>query len=194
MLLMGDEVRRSQRGNNNAYCQDNELSWLDWSALEAERDLLRFTRGLIRFARASAVRASGRPWDTEEGGGEDAGGGGVSAAPGSGGEPRIHWHGVQVGEPDWSEQSRSLAFSLESPQRGELLHVILNAYAEPLTFELPPPPDGAAWKRIIDTALPPPDDFREERKAASVTAAAYRAQPRSCIVLMTRAERSTPLS
>ena len=194
MLLMGDEVRRSQRGNNNAYCQDNELSWLDWSALATGQDLLRFTRGLIRFARTSAVRANGRPWDTEEGRATDGGRGEVSTASGSGDEPRIHWHGVQVGEPDWSEQSRSLAFSLESPQQGVFLHVILNAYAEPLTFELPPPPDAVAWKRIVDTALPPPDDFQEEREAAPVTAAAYRAGPRSCIVLMTRAERSTPVS
>jgi glycogen operon protein len=145
MILMGDEVRRTQRGNNNAYCQDNELSWFDWDLLARHPDVLRFTRELIRFRRRHETLQVERFWTLPE----------------MLDEARLQWHGVRLGEPDWGDDSHSLAGSLRNPNSGELLHGIFNAHREPLTFELPAAVAGAEakWRRILDTALASPDDI-----------------------------------
>ncbi len=167
MLLMGDEVRRSQRGNNNAYCQDNELSWFDWNDLETHAGLLRFVRGLIRFTQAREIFREERFW--------------VSA----GQEAHLTWHGVRLGQPDWSDDSHSLAFELHQPdaERDEHLYVMLNAYWEALSFELPA---GRRWRRIVDTALPAPDDFSDSETAPPVKGGKYRLEARSVAILMAR--------
>lgn len=74
-------------------------------------------------------------------------------------KPHIVWHGVKLGQPDWSHDSHSLAFTLRHPEAGEQLHVILNAYWKPLIFELPPLYKGEAWHRVVDTALASPNDI-----------------------------------
>jgi glycogen operon protein len=167
MLLMGDEVRRSQRGNNNAYCQDNELSWFDWDALHQHADLLRFVRGLIQLTQRYHLFREEQFW-TEPGG------------------PDIIWHGVVLNQPDWGEHSHSLAFEVYDREiPGEHLHVLLNAYWEPLTFELPARLPGEQWHRAVDTALPNPDDWLE----AAVPLADqhhYTAQARSVVILVAR--------
>jgi len=99
MLLMGDEVRRTQKGNNNAYCQDNQLSWFDWSAVEQEFDLWCFVRRLIDFNKKLALFRQEKLLEVTY----------TSL------EPHLSWHGVQLSKPDWSEDSRSLAFSLRHP-------------------------------------------------------------------------------
>ena len=71
----------------------------------------------------------------------------------------LTWHGVHLSQPDWSDDSHSLAFSLHDPLGGDYLHIILNAYWEPLTFELPPLPVDQRWHRLIDTAQPCPRRF-----------------------------------
>jgi glycogen operon protein len=167
MLTMGDEVLRTQHGNNNAYGQDNELSWFDWSAPEREAGMLRFTRQLIAARRRAQVLLD-LPVD-------------VTLA-----EllrtARVDWHGVKLGEPDRSEDSRSFAFTVRG--RGLALHVIANAYWEALEFELPRVADGLPrWQRIVDTTLPPPDDIVEGRGAPVVDTTCYRAGPRSVVVL-----------
>jgi glycogen operon protein len=88
-------------------------------------------------------------------------------------------------QPDWSEHSHSLAFTLRSFASRFLLHGILNAYWEPLTFELPPVPAGSVeqWRRCIDTALPSPDDIEHWESAPAVTQATYELQPRSVVLL-----------
>ena len=125
MLTMGDEVLRSQNGNNNAYCQDNELSWFDWSAVEREAGMLRFTASLIA-ARRRAQELLDLPIDVtlEE----------LLATA------RIDWHGVALDRPDRSHDSRSLAVTISG--RSVALHIIANAYWEPLDFALPRPADG----------------------------------------------------
>jgi glycogen operon protein len=168
MLLMGDENRRTQRGNNNAYCQDNELSWVDWSKVEKHSDLLHFVKALIQFTQSLQIFEQERV---------------LSVTYGSH-EPHLVWHGVQLGQPDWSNNSHSLAFSLRHPERGEHLHIILNAYWEPLQFELPLLGSQERWYRIVDTALPSPDDFCEPKVASVVESDAYRAEGRSTVVLM----------
>ena len=119
MLLMGDEVRRTQRGNNNAYCQDGEVSWLDWRLLERHRGLRRFVKGLAAFRLRRDI--VGEPFTLNQL---------LQWA-------RIEWHGVQLGRPDWSDHSHSLAFTLGTPRWRFVLHAMFNAWWEPLTFELP---------------------------------------------------------
>lgn len=166
MLLMGDEVRRSQQGNNNAYCQDNELSWFDWTLLDKQRGLLRFVKGLIHLVRSLEIFQQTRIW-----------------AVAHGADPRIVWHGVKLGQPDWGDTSHTLAFTLNHPV-GEELHVILNAYWEPLAFELPRLKRGLRWHRIVDTDRPSPHDFCDPKEAPLVRGRTYRAAARSAVVLM----------
>ena len=168
MLSMGDEVRRTQRGNNNAYCQDNDISWFDWSLLERHPDIHRFVRLLnaYRQRRGPAGAASTESLTQL-----------VERA-------RIRWHGVDLDRPDWGEQSHTLAITLESQRGAFLLHGIFNAYWEPLAFELPPSPTSAhIWRRCIDTALPSPDDICHVADGPEVRGARYVAGPRSVVVL-----------
>ena len=168
MILMGDEVRRTQRGNNNAYCQDNETSWLDWTLLERHADVHRFVRMLCR-RRLLAMEA-----DTAR----------VSLDQLLRDAHRA-WHGVTLHQPDWRDVSHSLAFTAEVRTTHWLIHMILNAYREPLDFALPPP--GAhgqgAWHRWIDTSLESPQDIARWAAAPTIVTTTYRAQPHSVVVL-----------
>jgi glycogen operon protein len=96
---------------------------------------------------------------------------------------RIQWSGVDLRRPDWSEQSHSLAITLESPRGHFLLHGIFNAYWEPLAFEMPAAAVDQPWRRCLDTALPSPDDISPIEQAALFTGTHYVAQPRSVVVL-----------
>jgi glycogen operon protein len=167
MLLMGDEVRRTQRGNNNAYCQDNETSWLDWRGVQLHADMLRFVKGMIRFNREHRLFQEERFWMTE-------------------GSPDVIWHGIHLYQPDWGDASHSLAFELLYPEQGEHLHIMLNAYWEPLTFELPALPPEQRWRRVVDTALPSPDDISEPGKEPPVAGREYRVEARSVVILLAR--------
>jgi glycogen operon protein len=165
MILMGDEVRRTQGGNNNAYCHDDESNWLDWSLAERHADVRRFVsllaaRRLLRDVEHEHRRVSLTEW--------------IAQATKS-------WHGVKLGQPDWGEHSHSIAFSAEMPKEQMLVHLILNAYWEPLEFELPPA--AGPWRRWFDTSLPSPQDIVEWEKAAPAPGGAYRAGPRSVVVL-----------
>jgi isoamylase len=168
MLLMGDEVRRTQQGNNNAYCQDNDISWFDWRLLERHADLHRFVKTLNAFRQRRDVLDIGTLTLNEL----------LQRA-------RIEWHGVKLNQPDWSEHSHSLAFTLRSLASRFLLHGILNAYWEPLTFELPPVPvaSGEQWRRCIDTALASPHDIEPWQSAPAVDQAIYEVQPRSVVLV-----------
>jgi glycogen operon protein len=165
MILMGDEVRRTQQGNNNAYCQDSELSWFDWTLLERHADIHRFVKALNEFRqRRDTVTEADRLSLNEV----------LRRA-------RIEWHGVALNRPDWSDHSHSLAFTVHSLGGRFLLHGMFNAYWEPLAFELPPLAPGSRqnWRRCIDTALNAPHDIRHWENAPVVTQATYSVQPRS---------------
>jgi glycogen operon protein len=171
MLLMGDEVRRSQQGNNNAYCQDNEISWFDWNCLEKHADVFRFVQQLIRFTQSLQLFAEEHFLY-------------VGDHPD---RPYLIWHGVKVGQPDWSFNSRTLAFTLYHPQAREQLHVIFNAYWEALTFELPSVNQGyEPWRRCIDTFLDSPNDICDWTQAPLVQDRMYLAQSRSAVLLFTK--------
>ena len=168
MLLMGDEVRRTQQGNNNAYCQDGPISWFDWTLFDRHADLHRFVKTLTAFRqRRDVVKEAGMSLNEL-----------LRRAP-------IEWHGVALNRPDWGDHSHSLAFTLRSLRARFLLHVMLNAYWEPLTFQLPvlPADSQHPWRRCIDTALASPDDIALWETAPAVEAAAYVAQARSVVLL-----------
>jgi len=164
MIVMGDEVRRTQNGNNNAYCRDDEVNWFDWSLPERHSGLLRFVklliaRRLLRDVTREQNRVSLNRWLRHA---------------------NKAWHGVKLGEPDWGSCSHSLALGFELPESGLRLHLILNAYWEALDFELPPAP----WRRWIDTALDSPEDIGDWESAPPAQGAAYRAGPRSVVALI----------
>ena len=170
MLLMGDEVRRTQRGNNNAYCQDNEISWFDWSLLARHADIHRFVKALLAVRQLRDVVVESTRLSLNEA---------LRLA-------RIEWHGVALRRPDWSDASHSLAFTMGSLRGRFLVHGMLNAYWEPLTFELPAASDGrgGAWRRWIDTSLPSPDDILPWEGAPPVTQPAYVVPPRTTVFLV----------
>ena len=168
MVLMGDEVRRTQRGNNNAYAHDNEISWFDWRGLEQHTEVLQFMRSIIGFTQRLAILREER-FLTENAGAK---------------APSIAWHGVQLYAPDWAVHSHSLAFELYHPDTHEHLHVMLNAYWEALAFTLPAPRNGLHWRRIIDTNLPTPDDFCMPDVAPPIEVGQYTVMPRSAVVLV----------
>ncbi|MGC9359502.1 MAG: glycogen debranching protein GlgX [Anaerolineae bacterium] len=167
MLLGGDEFARTQRGNNNAYCQDNEISYVDWSHAEDQRELTRFLRELIAFRKRHPTLTSIRALN--------------------GGSPetlladQITFHGVHAGKPDWSNQSQSLAIQYHAAPGDTDIYVAANAYHQDLAFELP---EGHAWRRVIDTALDSPKDIIEEKAASLVEQKRYRVQARSVVVLL----------
>ena len=164
MLSMGDELGRTQRGNNNAYCQDNDLAWMDWSLLKSNRALHGFVRGLATYTARLAIFRDERFWQ--------------EAA-----DTRLGWHGVKLGKPDWSGNSHTVAFTLSRPQDGELIHVCVNGWTKALTFQLPPPPPGQSWHRVLDTAREPGDDLLLPPAAPAVPGGAYRVGERSVVLV-----------
>jgi len=172
MLLMGDEVRRTQRGNNNAYCQDNETSWFDWTLLERHRDLHRFVKMLIGQRRVLGGRL-GRE--------------GLSLNKLLG-RAHIEVHGIRLKHPDLSPESHSLAVTVRDPEAPASLHAMFNAYWGPLGFELPPLALHQPWRRWIDTSRDAPDDVCEWRLAPPVPGSTCVVPPRSLVALF--AERA----
>jgi len=167
MLLGGDEMGRTQRGNNNAYCQDNELSWYDWRLLETNADLHRFVTRLLDLRKRHSTLTADRVLGTksyEEMLCED-----------------VTYHGVRVGEPDWSYHSRSLAAQFHAEPGDVDVYVIANAYWEPLRFALP---RDRRWKRVVDTSLQAPEDLLPESQAALVGAGEYTVAAHSVVVLL----------
>ena len=166
MILMGDEVRHSQRGNNNAYCQDNEVSWFDWTLIEKHPDVHRFTsllcarrglRSVEHVRQRISVNAMLR-------------------------DAKKAWHGVKLNQPDWSDASHCLAFGGELRREGLIFHLMLNAHCEPLEFELPILEPGQ-WRRWIDTSLDSPNDISPWDQAPEVHGNSYRAEDRSVVML-----------
>jgi isoamylase len=169
MFVMGDEVRRSQRGNNNAYCQDNDTSWFDWNLLSKHADVLRFVKLLIERRVIRDVEHERRRLSLSQ----------VLR------EQKHAWHGVKLNQPDWSPFSHSIAIGGELKCEGVFAYMILNAYWEPLDFELPPlrgPREN--WRRWIDTALDPPHEICEWNAERPVLGTTCRVGPRSVVVLI----------
>jgi glycogen operon protein len=143
MITAGDEFLRSQRGNNNAYCQDNDVSWLDWSLSPAARAMLRFTRELVHLRKRHPSLRRTRFLN------------GKSAHQSA----EVHWYGETLHEPNWQDALACvLCFMLPgvTPQE-PALHVMINMASKARHLPLP---EAAArnWRRIVDTTLVAPDD------------------------------------
>ncbi|MFH1687262.1 MAG: glycogen debranching protein GlgX [bacterium] len=169
MILAGDEFGRTQKGNNNAYCQDNEVSWVDWRLAEENADLSRFFRLLMAFRKSHPVLAGGLTDPSES-------------------DPTaVVWHGVKPEEPDWSWESRSLAVQLTetSGDRRQEIYVVANAYWKSLRFVLPRLDSRRCWHRAVDTMLAGPDDISEPgREPVLDRQTAYLVGPHSVIVIL----------
>jgi len=165
----GDEVRRTQQGNNNAYCHDSESVWFDWRLLDRHPDVHRFVKMLNAFRQRRDVVVEGATLTLNQL---------LQRAS-------IEWHGVELDHPDWGEHSHSLAFTLQTLRGHFRLHGLLNAFWEPLTFQLPPLPADAPqrWRRCIDTALASPDDIYLWQQAPIARETTYVTQPRSVVIL-----------
>jgi isoamylase len=171
MLLMGDEVRRSQGGNNNAYCQNNETSWFDWALVERHSDIHRFVKSLI------ALRLN-RELPTER---LD-----MTLAELLRRQP-FQWHGVKLNAPDWSSESHTLVATVSLLDQPILLHLIINAYWAALEFEVPPRPQPhQAWRRCVDTSCDPPEDISDWANARNLSGSTCVVQPRSVVILLAK--------
>ena len=169
MILMGDEVRRTQHGNNNAYCHDDESNWFDWALAKTHADVYRFlqlliARRLLRDVEYEQQRVSLTKL--------------IQNAKQS-------WHGVKLGQPDWGDTSLSVAFCAELKREKLTFYSILNAYHEALDFELPPTDSGIPWRRWVDTSLASPQDIVDWQVAPNLSGGNYRAGPRSVVLLIT---------
>jgi glycogen operon protein len=240
MLLAGDEFLRTQKGNNNAWCQDNEISWVNWKLAEENKDFLRFVRELIwlrkrhpalrrrrffvgEFRRSDVARKTPPAAQPPEGAAAPvelfppAG----PVRPGDAGLPRdtdtptpvgsarsvrepgkpsgvladIHWHGIEPSQPDFSFNSRTLAFALDGRFTGREgdpdyqidtdFYVAMNAWSESLRFRIPASPTRRRWRRLIDTALPSPEDIVAEGEGPIIAdGTAYLVAPFSTLVLV----------
>ncbi len=152
MIMAGDEFGRTQQGNNNAYRQDNEISWIDWRLLEKNKDLFRFYRLLIQHTKIySLSKCHDYIFDSNN----DA-------------STEIHFHGVQVDQPDWSDSSRTLGVQVratvkeDSDTKEVEMYMFSNTHWEVHSIELPPLKEGTKWYRIMDTSRVSPEDFLEE--------------------------------
>ena len=165
-ILMGDEVRRTQQGNNNPYCHDSELTWFDWSLLEKHASLHRFVKKLVRFRLSLPVDEQGLSLTELLH------------------QTQVHWHGVKLHRPDLAHHSHTLAFTIQGLHNW--WHLMFNAYSEMLSFELPAMGAETAtqWRRVIDTYLQSPQDFRDVDEAPVVDGLHYRVEPHSVVVLV----------
>jgi len=164
MLLAGDEFRRSQQGNNNAYCQDNEISWLDWSALQRNDEIFQFARGVFAFRREHAVLRREAFYADGE----------------------ISWFNPSGTNPDWFDpRQRCLACWIRSDDKADLF-LMFNASDETLAFSVPSH-SARCWRLAADTAESSPHGFYskgEEVELANPTS--YAVQSRSCVILVAR--------
>ncbi|MDR3115155.1 MAG: glycogen debranching protein GlgX [Treponema sp.] len=186
MILGGDEMARTQRGNNNAYCQDNEISWYNWSLLETNRSLFRFVKEMIAFR----LRHLGfmRP---EFYTGKD---GNYNAIP------DISWFDETGEAPDWDEIGTCLALRMDGSKADILadrddndFFIMFNAGETPVAFTVCPPLEGKPWVRAIDTGLPSPEDICTPGMEAPLAYPdQYLIKPRSMVVLISRQFGLTP--
>jgi isoamylase len=178
MILGGDEFLRTQRGNNNAWCQDNPISWVDWSLAEENAGFVRFVRMMIAFRKAHPVLRRRSFFKGER----------------AGMPPEIVWHGIEPAKPDFSHHSQSLAWALDGrcSDRPNLVdrdvYVAVNAWTEPLGFKIPASPSGRPWRCVVDTSLPSPEDIVEEDQGPRIPVSQiYRVQAHSLVVFISDA-------
>jgi glycogen operon protein len=171
MFVAGDEVRRTQQGNNNAYCQDNEISWFDWRLVEKNRSLLRFWKTII--AERSNFHGV-RPGSFFKGEVNERG------------LPDVSWHGTQLNKPGWNDpNARCLGYTIGGAEGETDLHAVFNMYWDALDFEVPAV-SGRKWYRFVDTARPSPEDVVEAAHQVPIEGNTVRVEGRSVQVFLSR--------
>jgi glycogen operon protein len=169
MLLAGDEVRRTQRGNNNAYNQDNATSWFDWASIAANLDMLRFVQRMIAFRKQHPAL-----WQPTF----------YTGVPNERGKPDIVWHGTTLNSPGFGEPgARVLACTIGGVDGTSDLHVMMNMFWQPLNFDLP----AGGWSVGIDTSAASPADLPDDPPAVPSDRTSWAVGPRSIVVLSSRA-------
>jgi len=171
MFVAGDEVRRTQKGNNNAYCQDNEISWFDWTLVYKNDGLFRFWKRLIEF-RKSHPAFRRRFFFCGE----------VNER----GLPDVSWHGCKLNNPGWSDpNARTLAMTVSGFDGDADVHVMLNMYWDSLDFEVPPA-TGRRWFKCLDTAETAPNDIVDPGNETEVPTITCSVKGRSIVVLVSK--------
>jgi glycogen operon protein len=171
MFVMGDEIRRTQNGNNNAYCQDNEISWMDWSLLERNKETYHFFRKIIEFRKTHPILHLPRFFsgDVNRRGLKD-----------------ISWHGTRLNSPGWSDaDARALAFTLGGFDGDPDMHVMMNMYWDNLEFDIPVIP-GTKWYKKIDTSEQSPCDVADQGSEKLCSGNTLKISGRSIVVLVSK--------
>ena len=171
MFVAGDESRNTQFGNNNAYCQDNEVGWFDWTKPEKHGDILRFWERMIAFRkRHPALRQNAF----------------FAGDINNRGLADVSWHGTKLNSPGWSDgQARALGFTLAGFEDQPDIHVMMNMYWDALEMEVPTV-TGRQWTRAVDTSLPSPAEIANPGAEVLFSGPSYRVNGRSIVVLVNR--------
>jgi len=171
MIVAGDEIRRSQKGNNNTYCHDNELNWFDWESPKKNEEVFDFFCNMNKFRRKHSVIHRARFFDGSKNERE---------------LPDISWHGCKLFAPDWNDpNARCLAFTLAGFNHEDDIHVMMNMFWEGLEFETPKVM-GRNWYRVIDTSLSTGKDFMPEGKEIKIQEDSYIVSPRTIVALISK--------
>ena len=181
MFVAGDEVRRTQQGNNNAYNQDNDISWFDWDLTNRHRNMLRFFKKMIAFRQQHYIVRRTHVF---------------SGQRNSRGLPDIAWHGCRLSPPDWNDpNAHALSFTMgglpdDNRHEDSDIHVILNMYSEDLDFDMPKV-SRRNWYKVVDTSQQSPNDISEDLRdplnGVVITGQfTYRAGARSVVVFISR--------
>jgi len=179
MILSGDEMGNTQWGNNNAYCQDNEISWIDWKLLDKNREIFNFFKNIIAFRKSHPVLRNCSHFQNRDYVGS--------------GYADISWHGTKAWDADWSGTSRVIAFMLCGKHakggtvKDNTLYIAINMHWEPHNFELPVPPEDTRWHVAVNTDMPAPGDIYEVGKERIIeNQSTFMVGPRSVVVLVSK--------
>ncbi|KAA0241681.1 MAG: hypothetical protein EDM75_16415 [Chlorobiota bacterium] len=160
-------MRKTQLGNNNAYCHDNAMNWFDWSLLHKHHDIHHFAKKLIHFTQSHHIFSWCSPWMNG----------------GNFGESIMDLHGIEPFKPDLSDHSLSIAYTLKDFWNNSYYHFIINSYWAPLDFMLPHYANMERWEVVVDTAEESPKDFHQPGSGVYVEGVRYLARERSFVIL-----------
>lgn len=146
MLSMGDEYGHTRYGNNNSWCQDNELNWFLWDKISENETFYRFYKEIIHFRKRHDVLPIGRFLDDKD----------------------IEWHGTAPSKPDWDGDTQFIAFTLKNPNNEYQLYAAFNMHHHDITITLPQAPYHGGWRKVVDTSAPSPNDYIHENDAPTV--------------------------
>jgi isoamylase len=171
MFVAGDEIRRTQKGNNNAYCQDNEISWFDWNLAKKNREMFRFFKLMIALRKSHPLLQRSRFF---------------TGQLNERGLADISWHGCRLNSPGWYDPNSSvIGFTMGGFDGDADLHVMLNMDWQNLDFDIPSI-EGRKWFRAVDTALPSPEDIAEVGQEVEISGNTYHVNGRSAVVLLSK--------